>query len=74
VESPAGKLVCLSCHGDTTFSKIDKNGEKISLYIDGGVVNASIHNKLACVDCHRDVKDEVHMVKPGPVDCGSCHP
>jgi len=69
----AGKPVCLSCQEDTNLSKIDKNGKKIFLYIDRGVVNASIHNRLACLDCHHEVKDEVHMVKPGPVDCGSCH-
>jgi len=72
-KSFAIKPVCLSCHRDTTLSKIDENGKKISLYIDRGVVNFSIHNKLACVDCHREVKDEVHMAKPEPVDCGSCH-
>jgi formate dehydrogenase gamma subunit len=72
--SSAGKPVCLSCHGDTAFSKIDENGEKVSLYIDLGVVNVSIHNKLTCGDCHQGVKDGIHMVKPGPVDCGNCHP
>ena len=64
---------CLSCHGNESLVKQDQEGKEISLYIDKSVIPGSIHHNLRCVDCHREVKDEVHMEKPGPVDCGSCH-
>jgi formate dehydrogenase gamma subunit len=64
---------CLSCHGNKDLAKVDEQGNQISLYIDQSVIKGSIHATLRCVDCHREVKDELHMQKPQPVDCGSCH-
>ena len=64
---------CLSCHGNKDLVKVDEQGNQISLYIDQPVIKGSIHGTLRCADCHREVKDELHMQKPQPVDCGSCH-
>ncbi|MBI3999000.1 MAG: cytochrome b/b6 domain-containing protein [Candidatus Omnitrophica bacterium] len=48
---------CLACH-DTI------NQEKFA---------ASIHGSNRCTSCHSDVKDIPHSLKPGHVECASCH-
>jgi len=65
---------CLTCHGDTSLAK-DVNGKQVSLFVDGKKLQHSIHGsmKLACVDCHKDVKSLVHETPPQKVLCGSCH-
>lgn len=65
---------CLSCHGDTSLSK-DVNGTAVSLFVDGKRLQHSIHGsmKLACVDCHKDVKSLAHETPPKKVLCSSCH-
>lgn len=64
---------CLSCHGDKDLAKTDEAGKEISLYVDQSKINGSIHSGFGCVDCHQGVKNEVHMERPGPVNCGICH-
>ena len=65
---------CLTCHGDTSLTK-DVNGKQISLFVDGKKLQHSIHGamKLACVDCHKDVKSLAHETPPQKVLCSSCH-
>jgi cytochrome b subunit of formate dehydrogenase len=65
---------CLTCHGDTTLTK-DVNGKQVSLFVDGKKLQHSIHGsmKLACVDCHKDVKALAHDTPPEKVLCASCH-
>jgi cytochrome b subunit of formate dehydrogenase len=65
---------CLTCHGDATLSK-DVNGKQVSLFVDGKKLQHSIHGsmKLACVDCHKDVKSLAHETPPQKVLCVSCH-
>ena len=65
---------CLTCHGDNTLTK-DVNGKQVSLFVDGKKLQHSIHGsmKLACVDCHKDVKTLAHDTPPQKVLCGSCH-
>lgn len=71
--SQAKELRCLSCHGAKDLQMTDEYGRKVSLYIDPSIIKSSIHKDLTCIDCHTEVKDEVHMVKPGVVQCGRCH-
>lgn len=33
----------------------------------------SVHQGLACTDCHADILSVPHAEKPSAVDCGSCH-
>jgi cytochrome b subunit of formate dehydrogenase len=65
---------CLSCHGDTSLTK-DVNGKSVSLFIDVKKLQHSIHGsmKLACVDCHKDVKTLAHDTPPQKVLCVTCH-
>jgi len=65
---------CLTCHGDTSLTK-DVNGKQVSLFVDGKKLQHSIHGsmKLACVDCHKDVKSLAHETPPQKVFCTTCH-
>jgi cytochrome b subunit of formate dehydrogenase len=65
---------CLTCHGDTALT-IDVNGKTVSLFIDAKKLKHSIHGamKLACVDCHKDVKSLAHEAPPEKVLCAGCH-
>lgn len=65
---------CLTCHGDTTLTT-DVNGKPVSLYVDAKKLKHSIHGsmKLACVDCHKDVKSLAHETAPQKVLCADCH-
>ncbi len=65
---------CLSCHSDPTLTT-EVNGKTVSLFVDGKKLNHSIHAsmKLACVDCHTDVKSLAHEAPPQKVTCAQCH-
>jgi cytochrome b subunit of formate dehydrogenase len=65
---------CLTCHGDATLTT-DANGKSVSLFVDAKKLKHSIHSsmKLACVDCHKDVKSLAHETPPQKVLCADCH-
>ncbi|HEY1575725.1 MAG TPA: cytochrome b/b6 domain-containing protein [Terracidiphilus sp.] len=65
---------CLTCHGDASLST-DVNGKSVLLYIDAKRLKSSIHGsmKLACVDCHKDIKNLSHETPPQKVLCADCH-
>jgi cytochrome b subunit of formate dehydrogenase len=65
---------CLSCHGDSSLTT-EVNGKSVSLYVDAKKLKHSIHGsmKLACVDCHKDVKSLAHDTPPQKVLCADCH-
>ncbi|MBI1977659.1 MAG: cytochrome b/b6 domain-containing protein [Candidatus Omnitrophica bacterium] len=54
---PINNEECLACH-DTI------NPQKFA---------ASIHSSNRCTSCHSDVQEVPHSVKPGHVECASCH-
>jgi len=64
---------CLDCHGDQALTST-KDGQEVSLYVDGDVYASSIHgaNGLACDECHTDATEIPHGAL-APVDCSSCH-
>lgn len=64
--------VCLSCHGAAGF-ETQRDGQKLSLYIDGGQFSKSIHASFGCVACHSDVKQVPHAAGLKPVQCSTCH-
>ena len=64
---------CLACHGDASLTH-EVNGKQVSLAVDEGKFNASIHGSIfTCVDCHDDVKSAPHEVTPLRVSCSKCH-
>jgi predicted CXXCH cytochrome family protein len=56
---------CLDCHDDPGLDVDLESGETRSLNVDPKAFAASVHGeKLACVDCHRDIKEVPHDSKP----------
>jgi predicted CXXCH cytochrome family protein len=52
---------CLRCHGDAALSMTFPSGEALSLYVDAGVVDASVHGgRLECLDCHQRNREYPH--------------
>jgi hypothetical protein len=44
--------LCLGCHGSKGMSLTFKNGETLSLFVDGGSLVTSAHKNLDCSQCH----------------------
>ncbi|MFQ5665339.1 MAG: cytochrome c3 family protein [Candidatus Binatia bacterium] len=65
--------VCLSCHGESTLTRVSKSGKEISLYVDPSAFKASVHGVFSCVNCHVDATKIPHAQKLKPVNCGLCH-
>ena len=65
---------CLMCHGDPDFVGSFQNGELISLYVDGGEYEDSIHGPagLNCVACHTNLASYPHH--DDQQICIACHP
>ena len=65
---------CLVCHSDKDLT-MEKNGKKISLFVDGSHYKNSVHGGLDCKDCHVNYnQDDIpHNPKSKGVDCKSCH-
>lgn len=45
------KQYCLGCHRHELFMKV-RNGEQVSLKVAAEALDASVHGRLSCVDCH----------------------
>jgi predicted CXXCH cytochrome family protein len=65
---------CLDCHSDRRLST-ERDGRRVSLYVDAHEAGLSVHASLACADCHDsvDAKARPHHAAAGPVDCRGCH-
>jgi cytochrome b subunit of formate dehydrogenase len=65
---------CLMCHSDNTLT-MEKNGRKISLYVDQKVFQKSVHGELDCVSCHVgfNLNNIPHKKNIQPVNCLMCH-
>ncbi|HUK64922.1 MAG TPA: hypothetical protein VLV15_16405, partial [Dongiaceae bacterium] len=62
---------CLMCHQDRSLARaVGRTG---SLSVDERGFEASIHARLACVDCHRGAVDANHPAHLPPVSCTGCH-
>ncbi len=66
---------CLMCHSDPDFKGTFQNGESISLHVDYGEYEQSVHEPagLNCVACHTDISRYPHHAEE-QVSCTSCHP
>ena len=71
---------CLMCHSAGSLHKT-VGGKTVSLYVDPQTFKTSAHGKVACVDCHADLKNQPlkHKInKPVsaaniPEMCAKCH-
>ncbi len=65
---------CLMCHADPDFVGSFRNGELVSLYVDGSIYEHSIHGPagLNCVACHADLVSYPHH--DDQQICTACHP
>jgi predicted CXXCH cytochrome family protein len=65
---------CETCHSDPEL-KVERQGRKISLFIDSKTLSASVHKNLMCINCHRDaaVSEFPHAETLETVNCGTCH-
>ncbi|HTY37836.1 MAG TPA: cytochrome b/b6 domain-containing protein [Bacteroidota bacterium] len=68
------KEECLACHSDSSLS-MERKGKQVSLFVDAGALNNSMHRKLVCVACHAgfDAQNVPHKEKIEPVKCLTCH-
>jgi predicted CXXCH cytochrome family protein len=66
---------CLMCHADPDFKGSFQNGELISLYVDSGEYEQSVHGPagLECLACHTGISQYPHHVEE-QVTCLDCHP
>lgn len=65
---------CLMCHEDKDLT-MEKNGKKISLYINPAQYKQSTHGEFDCTDCHEGYKAEEipHTTKKAEINCRNCH-
>lgn len=66
---------CLRCHADQEEKHVVRpDGTQHNIFIDAQKLEHSVHGKVACVGCHRDVTKLPHA-KPlaGAIGCIECH-
>lgn len=66
---------CMRCHADEAEKHVVRDdGSKKNVFIDKKQIENSVHGKVACVGCHRDV-DKLPHKKPlaGAIGCVECH-
>jgi predicted CXXCH cytochrome family protein len=76
---------CLGCHGMKSLDVQLARGETLSLFVDQAAYSTSTHRKLACSDCHGELKgvEGEHAKRPLPgkrdfaiaysAACKKCH-
>jgi hypothetical protein len=64
---------CLLCHKYSGLGRIDKTGKKHLYYINEVLYNQSVHGRIRCGECHKDIEEFPHgQIKK--VDCATvCH-
>jgi predicted CXXCH cytochrome family protein len=65
---------CLACHEDKGLT-MDRNGKKISLYVNANDFKKSTHGQGECTDCHINYNPEniPHNPNKKDVNCNDCH-
>ncbi len=64
---------CMDCHGDKDLSGINDRGKEHSLFVAESDFTRSVHKKLSCVTCHKEITELPHEEHLSRVECGSCH-
>lgn len=72
--SPGPNDNCLMCHGNPDFKGHFENGDLLSLHVDSGEYEQSVHGPagLNCVACHTDIRRYPHRDEE-QVSCMACH-
>ncbi|NPA92256.1 MAG: hypothetical protein GXO56_01075 [Chloroflexi bacterium] len=67
---------CRMCHTDHNFRGRFQNGDTISLYVDVGEFENSVHGPagLECIACHPKTQSYPHQPSSPQIDCTTCHP
>ena len=65
---------CLTCHEDKDLT-MEREGKKVSLYVNPDAYKKSVHSIADCEDCHKNYDpDEVpHTKSAQKVNCITCH-
>ncbi len=66
---------CLQCHA-TEGLALERNGRRVSLFVDGERAAQSVHSSLDCVSCHEEldgVTEYPHPKDLNRVSCVECH-
>ncbi len=66
---------CLLCHGKKD-AVMQRDGRTISLYVDEAEYNTSTHARVACAQCHAEVRESLGRACAtikNKVDCAACH-
>ena len=76
------KQYCLHCHGHA-LTMVMKDSEQVSLKVDSGGLDTSVHGKLSCFDCHfgfssvehprRDFRSARELSIANADACRRCH-
>ena len=69
---PIANEICLSCHGAPGLEKV-RDGKTLSLHIEKGNFDQSIHRAFDCIICHTDISQVPHKSELKPVQCDTCH-
>ncbi|HEB85084.1 MAG TPA: hypothetical protein ENI92_08810 [Bacteroidetes bacterium] len=72
---PADDETCEACHDDPDLQRLE-SGIPHSLYVNTGMIAASVHDGLDCTDCHtalEEVEDFPHEPRLPGVNCAECH-
>ena len=67
-ENNTSNRSCLSCHGLTTF----ESNSNQTIFVDKFIFERSMHGRLLCTSCHKDIKEYPHGVVK-KIDCKICH-
>ncbi len=76
LKEPGNSAYCLKCHSLTNFAFYNnKNGDLSlrGLTVDTKLFSQSVHGKLTCQRCHKDIKEYPHSKAPAKVECSRCH-
>ena len=64
--------VCLECHADPELQRETAYKAETSVFVDVGVLDASVHEGMECADCHAAAAEE-HPEQLPVVECADCH-
>ncbi len=67
---------CLTCHGDKDLEAETERGKSLELFVPENALVGSVHEELACIDCHigADSFEEIpHSKTPLKRACKNCH-
>lgn len=55
--------MCATCHGEPTLSIRTTDGAEVPLHVPAGALSGSVHEKLACADCHTGFTEIPHKAR-----------